>query len=248
MNERSKLFIKGIEREYNEYMERLLHAEPAELLDNVYHICAAKIAYRYMKHINMDAHINYLSQFREPLQAVADLWETELVYANETELFERMLFEVVEQDKLEEYERVRPGVSNAVFYLNPKNVDEVCAHQDAESNQGIQAAAFIEMAVVLTPDDYHTFCRDLSQPQTFIEDHASMMFAEDDGPWHCILVTCIGGERGAVLVEANDYPYPRYAAYVPDISRLDLENVEIVTGVAGEYTRGAKQRPMDAER
>ena len=46
-------------------------------------------------------------------------------------------------------------------------------------------------------------------------------------PCICILVTTSGYREG-ILIEAEGYAYPRYAAFMPDCRKIDLEGKEVL--------------------
>ena len=54
-----------------------------------------------------------------------------------------------------------------------------------------------------------------------------MYMGPGDRNMHCILVTTSEYREG-ILVEAEGYAYPRYAAFVPDCRRIDLEGKEVL--------------------
>ena len=81
----------------------------------------------------------------------------------------------------------------------------------------------IEMVVELSHED---FCRLKITPledQPFIAENRSCMFSKD-GVMHCLLALGQGSNDG-VLIEAEGYNYPRYAAYIPGMR--DIVNAEM---------------------
>lgn len=82
----------------------------------------------------------------------------------------------------------------------------------------------IEKLVELSQED---FCRLKTTPyedQSFITENKRCMFSKD-GVMHCLLALGQGSNDG-VLIEAEGYNYPRYAAYIPgmrDIVNAKLE-------------------------
>lgn len=52
-----------------------------------------------------------------------------------------------------------------------------------------------------------------------IGENIDLMFCDDHGVYHCLLLTG-GGRNDGLLVEAEGYGYCRYASYVPDVSGM----------------------------
>lgn len=81
----------------------------------------------------------------------------------------------------------------------------------------------IEKVVELT---YEEFCKLKITPladQAFIAENKSCMFSKD-GIIHCLLALGQNSHDG-VLIEAEGYDYPRYAAYIPGMR--DIVNAEM---------------------
>ena len=57
-----------------------------------------------------------------------------------------------------------------------------------------------------------------------------MLMDEKNGVFYCMLVTG-EGYRDGVLVEAEGYPYARYASYVPDATALCYDSLSKVNGI-----------------
>ncbi|WP_243154010.1 DUF6329 domain-containing protein [Pseudoflavonifractor sp. 60] len=81
----------------------------------------------------------------------------------------------------------------------------------------------IEKVVELSHEDFCHLKIVPSDSQPFIVENRSCMYSED-GVMHCLLALGQGSNDG-VLIEAEGYRYPRYAAYIPGMR--DIVNAEI---------------------
>ena len=88
----------------------------------------------------------------------------------------------------------------------------------------MKAHAFqVEKVVELTERQFAYFSSNLGEAMLFIELDKNCMY-EQDGCTHCLLVTTPTRGEG-ILVDAEGYDHARYAAYIPDCSRLALDGV-----------------------
>lgn len=69
----------------------------------------------------------------------------------------------------------------------------------------------IEKTIVLTTREFDIFLNDLMEDYQFIADHTDLMYEDDNGVWHCILITSADASFG-ILVQSEGYSYARYAA------------------------------------
>ncbi len=89
----------------------------------------------------------------------------------------------------------------------------------------ITASEFVvEKVVTLPKEQYLHFADNLMDRQDFIEENMDLMY-EEDGIWHCILVTGEGMDEG-ILVESEGVSYARYSAFVPSVLGI-LQSMEI---------------------
>ncbi len=85
----------------------------------------------------------------------------------------------------------------------------------------------VERIILLTPDAYQDFSQNLMEDHFILFENTDKMWYEPDTRcWHCVLVTSPDVPDG-ILVESEGFAYARYTAFVPDKSRLALENVPI---------------------
>jgi len=71
----------------------------------------------------------------------------------------------------------------------------------------------IEYQVEVTPEEFEDIINNPLKDRQIIADHKDDMFTDDEGVWHCLLITAPGFEYG-ILVESEGYDYCRYAAII----------------------------------
>lgn len=76
----------------------------------------------------------------------------------------------------------------------------------------------VEKVIVLPQEEYDRFTKHLMRDYDFIRDNVHLM-GEQDGVWHCLLVTGEDMEDG-VLVESEGSSYARYSAFVPSVKGI----------------------------
>ena len=72
----------------------------------------------------------------------------------------------------------------------------------------------IEKTITIDNDLFECFIRDPLNDYDFIKDNLDVMRCDEDGVFHCILVTSDKHDFG-ILVESEGYHYARYAAFIP---------------------------------
>ena len=86
----------------------------------------------------------------------------------------------------------------------------------------------VEKIAELSREQFERFSGVLYGYYRFLYDTRDVMYmGPGDRNMHCILVTTSKYREG-ILVEAEGYAYPRYAAFVPDCRRIDLEGKEVL--------------------
>ena len=89
----------------------------------------------------------------------------------------------------------------------------------------------IETVIRLLKEEYEQFLSSPCDSYEFIEKNSkSMLMDEKNGVFYCMLVTG-EGYRDGVFVEAEGYPYARYASYVPDATALCYDSLSRVNGI-----------------
>lgn len=89
----------------------------------------------------------------------------------------------------------------------------------------------IETVIRLPKEEYEQFLSSPCDSYEFIKKNSkSMLMDEKNGVFYCMLVTG-EGYRDGVLVEAEGYPYARYASYVPDATALCYESLSKVNEI-----------------
>ena len=112
-------------------------------------------------------------------------------------------------------------MTNAEFVKKPINMRDL-----KEQHYGSLSLRFaVEKVAELPEEQFMRFSEELYGFYRFLYDNRDTMYMEPgDRSMHCILVTTAGYREG-ILVEAEGYAYPRYAAYVPECRQLDLSGV-----------------------
>jgi len=73
----------------------------------------------------------------------------------------------------------------------------------------------VEKVIPLSGPDYDVFSRNLLRDHAFIRDHSDLMYRDENGTMHCLLVT--GEDRpDGILVQSEGYDYARYTALLPN--------------------------------
>ena len=89
----------------------------------------------------------------------------------------------------------------------------------------------IETVIRLLKEEYEQFLSSPCDSYEFIEKNSKpMLMDEKNGVFYCMLVTG-EGYRDGVFVEAEGYPYARYASYVPDATALCYDSLSKVNGI-----------------
>ena len=89
----------------------------------------------------------------------------------------------------------------------------------------------IETVIRLPKEEYEQFLSSPCDSYEFIEKNSKpMLMDEKNGVFYCMLVTG-EGYRDGVFVEAEGYPYARYASYVPDATALCYDSLSKVNGI-----------------
>ena len=114
--------------------------------------------------------------------------------------------------------RISNQQQTAAFYHKPVDLNEL---------RGPQQQFRVTLTVELSPGEYLYFSRHLLHDTAFLTQYRDYMGTEAGGINRCLLVTS-PGQSGGILVNAEGYDYARYAAYIEDVSRLDLSDIPFV--------------------
>ena len=86
----------------------------------------------------------------------------------------------------------------------------------------------VEKIAELSREQFERFSGELYGYYRFLYDNRDVMYmGPGDRNMHCILVTTSEYREG-ILVEAEGYAYPRYAAFVPDCRKIELAGKEVL--------------------
>lgn len=72
----------------------------------------------------------------------------------------------------------------------------------------------VEKEIGLGKIDYENFITDLCVDRWFIEKYTHLCSIDENGVWHCLLVSQ-KGKSGGVLVMSEGRVFPKWAAYLP---------------------------------
>ena len=73
----------------------------------------------------------------------------------------------------------------------------------------------VEKVIELDEKEFDEFADDLLEDREFIKENIDLMYVDQNGIWHCILIKVKGRDYG-ILVEAEGYGYGRYCSYIPE--------------------------------
>ncbi|WP_455617239.1 DUF6329 domain-containing protein [Eisenbergiella sp.] len=82
----------------------------------------------------------------------------------------------------------------------------------------------IEKSIRLPAEQFEQMLRKPLVDQPFLSDNVDLMWADDNGVYHCLLVTGVGHSDG-LLVESDGFSYARYASYVPEATALQYPSL-----------------------
>lgn len=113
---------------------------------------------------------------------------------------------------------------SAEFVRKPINMRDLKEHYYGSFRCGFE----VEKIAELSKEQFEKFSGELYGYYRFLYDNRDAMYMDPgDRRMHCILVTT-SGHREGILIEAEGYAYPRYAAFVPDCRKMDLEGKEVL--------------------
>lgn len=91
----------------------------------------------------------------------------------------------------------------------------------------------IEKAIHLPAEQFVQLLDKPFMHQSFITDNIRLMRMDNNGCYHCLLVTGEGRSDG-LLIESEGYDYARYAAYVPEATALRYPSLAKMTHALAE--------------
>ena len=138
---------------------------------------------------------------------------------------------------------------SAEFVRKPINMKDLKEHYYGSFRCGFE----VEKIAELSREQFEKFSGELYGYYRFLYDNRDAMYMDPgDRRMHCILVTTSGYREG-ILIEAEGYAYPRYAAFMPDCRKIDLEGKEVLAqadlspNLPMEYWREASCRPASED-
>lgn len=109
-------------------------------------------------------------------------------------------------------------IASAIFFRKPCSIIDL-----QDDTPDIKPSPIVVTKVVeLSAIEYQWFTTHLLEKAPFIVANRDLMsYDENTGITRCLLVTA-QSVRGGILVDSQGFSYARYAAYIPDKSRLKL--------------------------
>lgn len=112
----------------------------------------------------------------------------------------------------------------AEFVRKPINMRDLKEQYYGSFRRGFE----VEKIAELSREQFERFSGELYGHYRFLYDNRDVMYmGPGDRNMHCILVTTSEYREG-ILVEAEGYAYPRYAAFVPDCRKIELAGKEVL--------------------
>ena len=150
-------------------------------------------------------------------QTVYDIWDKRLFSDGDTRLF---------------IDRVPIR-----FHRKMGSLSEILALPRNREDESFQ----INKVINLSSIDFTVYADMLLSDQPFITDNRDLMYVDESGCWHCILVQDEAAGCG-LLICADGYDYARYSAYVENTRELSLENIPSEEYSRKQRSRGRKTR------
>ena len=218
---------------YAEYQKRWLQMSPEELIRDAADIHAIQeIATEQARYFS-EKEANYLLRFVNPLEVASSLWaqnrdgyETNLQDDFSDRVDELLAggdgvegFALRPEYGLEESEpelQTTPIMITSVeFFRKPGSVQDMI---------GAKTAFVVTVVMELMDDEYNRFSNQLCMDAPYVQQFKDYMGVTSDGTTRrCMLVTTASRYDG-ILVESEGYDYARYAAYIEDKFRLELDD------------------------
>lgn len=113
-------------------------------------------------------------------------------------------------------ERMR---QEAAFIYKPIKLEEL------KLPVGSRLPFVVERIAEVTTEQFNHMGEELYGYYRFLYDNRDVMWYDaDQRQMHCILITTVDRKDG-ILLEAEGYAYAQYAAYVPELTHMDLEKI-----------------------
>jgi len=77
----------------------------------------------------------------------------------------------------------------------------------------------VEKTIPLSGKEFDVFSKNLLRDWDFIKENVGLMHFDENGVYHCLLVTGESREDG-ILVQSEGYNYARYSAHVPHVHSI----------------------------
>lgn len=166
---------------------------------------------RYQYHHNIDPS---LKRNRIPLRALSHRL-AQVVLSPNTE--ERAAFEYASSESFAPFarcgKRKMDTLKMAYFVHQPARISDLRRPHLTSDKRAYKIVKHIRLPVI----DYVNFITDFYADRPFIEENQHLCRVDENGVWHCLLVTQLDStSRDGVLVMSDGAVYPKWAAYVTD--------------------------------
>lgn len=124
--------------------------------------------------------------------------------------------------------RTEEKIKKAVFHRKPIHVGELKQSCD----ERFASPFWVERIAEIPQEEFRAFQEELYEYYRVLYDNRDCMFCRPgEKGYHCLLITTPERKEG-ILVEAEGYAYARYAAYISDCERLELDHAEVLKEVS----------------
>lgn len=118
-------------------------------------------------------------------------------------------------------------IDSAEFVRKPINMRDLKEQYYGSHRYGFT----VEKIAEISEKQFEKFSGELCGYYRFLYDNRDAMYMDPGNErMHCILVTTSQYREG-ILIEAEGYAYPRYAAFIPDCREIELAEKEILSQV-----------------
>jgi len=99
----------------------------------------------------------------------------------------------------------------ALFGRKASCIDDLNFNNRAEFLKKYGKKVIIEKEITFTEEQYEKIINNLDDDYGFIEENKNLMYTDQGGVWHCILIRNQYNPH-AILINSEGYSYARYAA------------------------------------
>lgn len=205
-----EIFRSRISREYQEYEEKQNDPGRKAGQTEAYHMHSI---YEYLHNGLSPDEVEYLAKDEHPLHSVYGYWES-LSMKDECS-YETTVRTMIQDDYL------NINTSDKVVFFRKAGEISAIMNQNEELAED-EDHYTIRNIVEVSPLLFGMFSNNMNYHFGFITENRETQITEKG--FDCIMLRSTQGKE-AILITAEGYDYARYAAYIPDYSKLDLEDI-----------------------